>query len=324
MGWTTAQSYLSHGFVDVCEIFIRRPWVLIEPFDRRPGGVARLERQMFGRRRHHHAVLIDTWPQPLVVESPSQASLTASWRSSHPRLGLGAGRALLQLDAMSKRDARTSMTLTDRAPSRAHPAASAHESAFQRPRSHRGPTPCSDRRTGTRIRSRSRRRDLVVASPERRPRGSRIVTRDSVRLTDRFDPFDDQIRSDPYPWYAALRDAAPVHYVQSRVSGSSAATMRSRFPVRRRWSGCRESRKTLELSIGGQHRCGEVRVIAVERDSVGHCELPMVRWMWRWRTWSGRPRGTALPLVRKPNRRTRLRLRSRACGRRGLGGVPRR
>ena len=51
---------------------------------------------------------------------------------------------------------------------------------------------------------------------ERRPRRSRIVTRDSVRLIDRFDPFDDQIRSDPYPWYAALRDAAPVHYVQSQ------------------------------------------------------------------------------------------------------------
>ncbi len=112
MGWTTAQSYLPHGFVDVCEIFIRRPWVLIEPFDRRPGGVARLELQMLGRRRHHHAVRIDTWPQPLVVESSSQALLTASWRSSHPRLGLGAGRALLQLEAMSKRDACTSMTLT--------------------------------------------------------------------------------------------------------------------------------------------------------------------------------------------------------------------
>lgn len=112
MGWTTVQSYLSHGFVDVCEIFIRRPWVLIEPLERRPGGVARLERQMFGRGRHHYAVLIDTWPQPLVVESSSQALLTASWRSSHPRLGLGAGRALLQLDAMSKRVARTSVTLT--------------------------------------------------------------------------------------------------------------------------------------------------------------------------------------------------------------------
>lgn len=112
MGWTTAQRYLSHGFVDVCEIFIRRPRVLIEPFDLRPGGVARLERQMFGCRRHHHKVHIDTWPQPLVVETSSQASLTASWRSSHPRLGLGAGRALLHLDAVSKRDARTSMTLT--------------------------------------------------------------------------------------------------------------------------------------------------------------------------------------------------------------------
>lgn len=40
------------------------------------------------------------------------------------------------------------------------------------------------------------------------------MTRDSVRLTERFDPFDDQIRSDPYPWYSALRDVAPVHYVQ--------------------------------------------------------------------------------------------------------------
>lgn len=39
------------------------------------------------------------------------------------------------------------------------------------------------------------------------------MTRDSVRLTERFDPFDDQIRSDPYPWYSALRDVAPVHYV---------------------------------------------------------------------------------------------------------------
>ncbi len=41
------------------------------------------------------------------------------------------------------------------------------------------------------------------------------MTRDNVRLTERFDPFDDQIRSDPYPSYAALRDVAPVHYVES-------------------------------------------------------------------------------------------------------------
>jgi len=40
------------------------------------------------------------------------------------------------------------------------------------------------------------------------------VTRDGVTLTDRFDPFLDDIRSDPYPSYAALRDAAPVHWVK--------------------------------------------------------------------------------------------------------------
>ena len=40
------------------------------------------------------------------------------------------------------------------------------------------------------------------------------MTRDGVTLTDRFDPFLDDIRSDPYPSYAALRDAAPVHWVK--------------------------------------------------------------------------------------------------------------
>lgn len=40
------------------------------------------------------------------------------------------------------------------------------------------------------------------------------MTEDNVGLADRFDPFDDEIRSDPYPWYAALRDVAPVHYVE--------------------------------------------------------------------------------------------------------------
>ena len=35
-----------------------------------------------------------------------------------------------------------------------------------------------------------------------------------MTLTDRFDPFLDDIRADPYPSYAALRDAAPVHWVR--------------------------------------------------------------------------------------------------------------
>ena len=35
-----------------------------------------------------------------------------------------------------------------------------------------------------------------------------------MTLTDRFDPFLDDVRADPYPSYAALRDAAPVHWVR--------------------------------------------------------------------------------------------------------------
>lgn len=40
------------------------------------------------------------------------------------------------------------------------------------------------------------------------------MTRDSTTFIERFDPFLDDVRSDPYPSYAALRDAAPVHYVE--------------------------------------------------------------------------------------------------------------
>lgn len=111
MSWTTVERCLPHGFVDVCELFVRRPWVLIEPCESRPDGVARLERRVRGPR-HARSVRIDMWPQPLKIESPSLATLAARWRSSHPHCGLGTGHALLQIEAMSKRGARTNVTLT--------------------------------------------------------------------------------------------------------------------------------------------------------------------------------------------------------------------
>lgn len=111
MSWITVESCLPHAFVDVCELLVRRPWALLEPFEPRPDGVARLERRLRGSRRVR-GMRVDVRPEPLEVESPSRATLVARWRSSHPRTGLGTGRALLHVDSMSKREARTQVTLT--------------------------------------------------------------------------------------------------------------------------------------------------------------------------------------------------------------------
>jgi hypothetical protein len=111
MSWVTVEAWLTRSFVDVCELLIMWPRLFAESAEETADGQIRFVRSVSSpgqRKQHQIAVCAD----PLRIMNTRRAMLQARWRSVRGPFGAGSGRALLQLDAMARRESRTGLVIT--------------------------------------------------------------------------------------------------------------------------------------------------------------------------------------------------------------------
>jgi hypothetical protein len=111
MSWVTVEAGLAHSFVDICELLVMWPRTFAQPEGETADGRIRFVRSVSspGQRKQHP---IEVCAAPLRVANDRRALLQATWRSVRGPFGAGSGRALLQLDAIARREARTSLVIT--------------------------------------------------------------------------------------------------------------------------------------------------------------------------------------------------------------------
>lgn len=101
MAWTCAETSVTHSFVDVCDVLIHQPDVLLpEPHDQ----IGRAEWRITmttSRRRRRRAPEWLAFVDELTVKDAAHASVSARWCSARQRARRHPRRATLSIDALS-------------------------------------------------------------------------------------------------------------------------------------------------------------------------------------------------------------------------------